>query len=313
MSGAAGGQQRRSGAVQPDVVTLAAYGSYVVIAGTIPVAVRLGGLELPPFWAAGLRFGLAAIGFGAIAILQRAPFPRGRALVGTILYGTVFFGVGIPLFYLGLSVAPAAVASIALALLPLATLLLGAVVGLAPLSVRGLAGGAVAAGGIVLIVMEQLGAAVPLMGLVALGATTLAYALALVLLKRVPPGHPTAANAIAMAIGTPILLGLSALAHEDWSVPTEGSTVASFLYLVLVATIVFFQLGLFAIGRLTAAAFSFAVLLAPAVTAVLAAVTLAESIMPTTIAGGLIVAGGVWLGVFSRERRSVAVPTRAQP
>ena len=94
-------------AVRTDRLTLAAYAANVVIAGSIPVAVRLGGLELPLFWAAGLRFGLAAIGFAFIALVQRAPFPRGRNLAGSAhLRNAVLRGRHPVLLMLGFSVVP---------------------------------------------------------------------------------------------------------------------------------------------------------------------------------------------------------------
>ena len=200
-------------------------------------------------------------------------------------------------------------------MLPLGTLLLGAAVGLAPLTARGLTGSAVAAAGIVVIVVEQLGASVPPLGLLALGATTLAYATALVLLKRVPPGHPTPANAIAMSIGTPIMLGLSVLAHEQWSIPTGPATLASFVYLVVVATILFYELGLFVIERLTAAAASYTDP-GPRRDGGPGSGDRRRSIEPTTILGGLFVVVGVWLGAFSSPRsrgEAAPVPTDTPP
>ena len=45
--------------MRPDRVTLAAFVGFVLIAGAVSVAIRLGSFELPPFWAATLRYAMA--------------------------------------------------------------------------------------------------------------------------------------------------------------------------------------------------------------------------------------------------------------
>jgi hypothetical protein len=52
----------------PDTLTLGAFVVLVVLGGGNFLAVRMSNLELPPFWGAGLRFGVAAALFGAIAL-----------------------------------------------------------------------------------------------------------------------------------------------------------------------------------------------------------------------------------------------------
>jgi drug/metabolite transporter (DMT)-like permease len=139
--------------VRRDRLTLAAFAVFVVIAGAVPVAIRLGSFELPPLWAAGLRFGVAAAILAGLAIASRAPFPRGAHLLGAVLSGLLFYGGVIPLLlYVGLSQAPAAVGSIAGAFDPPATLMLAALIGLERLTLRGVAGALVAAAGIGAIV-----------------------------------------------------------------------------------------------------------------------------------------------------------------
>jgi drug/metabolite transporter (DMT)-like permease len=285
--------------VRPDRLTLGAFAVVVVIGGVVPVAIRLGGFELPPLWAAGLRFGIGAMILGGLAIAAHAPFPRGAHLLGVVLFGLLLFGVSISLLYLGLIEAPAAVASIAGAFGPLATLLLAAAIGLERLTLRGLGGSLVAAAGIAAIVVDQLGAAVPLLALTALGGSTLAFAAALVSLKRLPLGDPKAGLAVGMAIGAPILLGLSAVNHEPWALPARNDTWVSFVFLVLVATVLNFRLGYFVVERWTASAFSYLGLISPLVTVLVAAIILAEPIRPTTIVGGALIVGGTWLGAFS--------------
>jgi drug/metabolite transporter (DMT)-like permease len=54
----------------PDTLTLGAFAVVTLGAGNF-LAVRMSNLELPPFWRAGLRFGLAAVSFVVISVSWR--------------------------------------------------------------------------------------------------------------------------------------------------------------------------------------------------------------------------------------------------
>ena len=77
-----------------DRLTLAAF--LVMVAGiggnviAIKYIARAG--DLDPLWAAASRFGVATAIFIVIARVQRAAFPRGRALAGALLYGALSLG-----------------------------------------------------------------------------------------------------------------------------------------------------------------------------------------------------------------------------
>jgi drug/metabolite transporter (DMT)-like permease len=75
-----------------DRATAAAFGLLVLIGGSNFVLVRLSNRELDPFWGAALRWGLASLISFAIVAVRRTALPRGRALVGVVLYGLLYFG-----------------------------------------------------------------------------------------------------------------------------------------------------------------------------------------------------------------------------
>jgi hypothetical protein len=81
--------------IRPDRTTLAAFATFVTLAGGNVIAVRsvsCEDCELDPFWAAASRFLLASLILAAIALVVRGGMPHGRALLGALLYG-VLIGV----------------------------------------------------------------------------------------------------------------------------------------------------------------------------------------------------------------------------
>ena len=110
-----------------DRTTLAAFGVFVTLAGGNVVAIRYvscEACELEPFWAAGSRFAIAAVILGAVALGLHAERPRGRGLLGAIVYGVLGFAAPFGLAYWGLQRASAGFGAVVLATIPLLTLLL---------------------------------------------------------------------------------------------------------------------------------------------------------------------------------------------
>jgi drug/metabolite transporter (DMT)-like permease len=107
-----------------DSTALAAFVVGTVLAGGNAVGVRVSNRELDPLWGAGLRFVLAACLLGAVMALMRLTLPRGRALLGVLLYGTLIFAGAFAFAYYALVRIHAGLGQTLLALVPLATLLL---------------------------------------------------------------------------------------------------------------------------------------------------------------------------------------------
>ena len=110
--------------------TLLAFAGIFILGGVNGTAIRIGERELAPLWYAALRFGLASLILLALAAARRSSLPRGRQLVGSVLYGVLAFGVTFGLVNWALVVAPAGVAQVILALVPLLTLLFAVAQGL---------------------------------------------------------------------------------------------------------------------------------------------------------------------------------------
>jgi hypothetical protein len=193
-----------------------AFAGVVLFGGLNIVAVKFSNQDSPPFFGAGLRFALAGTVFLAIAVIGKIPFPRGRALLGSVLYGIYGFVLAFGLVYWALQTLPASIAGVIVAAVPLFTLLLAAVQGLEPFRWRGLAGGALAVAGIAVLVGTPQDISVPLLPVLAVAAAALALSQAAIVIKKYPPCHPVATNVIALAIGAAALIPLSLLRGEDW-------------------------------------------------------------------------------------------------
>jgi drug/metabolite transporter (DMT)-like permease len=286
--------------------TLVAFGVAVVVGGLNFVAVRFSNRELPPFEGAALRFAAAALLFLAYAWVRGIALPRGRSLIGAVLFGLLGFSGAYAFLYWGLVSAPAAVGSVALALVPVVTPVLAAAHGLERIRIRSLAGGALAVAGIAVVVSGQLAASLPFASVIALLLAAAAAAESGVVIKYFPRSHPAATNAIAMGVGATALVLVSRIAGESWVVPTQPATLVAYGYIVA-STVVLFAMVLYVLGRWSASAASLLFPMQPLVTVVAASILAGEGIALPFIVGasivlvGVLVASGVGLPWSARR------------
>lgn len=298
-------------ATRPDWLTLTAFVLLAVFAGGNPVAVRFSNSGLPPFWGASLRFSVAALIFWVIVLVRGLALPKGRALVGAVIYGLLSIGGAYAGLYWGLVRAPAGLAGAVLALVPLMTLLFASAHGVERFRWRGLIGAAVATVGILVGVVGGFGGAVPVLSVLALVAGVACLAEAGVVFKLFPRSHPMVTNALALTTGTPLLLVLSRLTGEQWILPTGPNTWIAFAYLSLIGSVGVFYLYLHVLSRWTASATSYAFLLMPVSTVVIAALLAGEVITTSFVIGAALVIAGVWVGAIQRKPRQEPEVTEA--
>jgi drug/metabolite transporter (DMT)-like permease len=281
--------------VAPGLV-LAAFLAMVLLGGANFVAVRFSNAELPPFWGAGARFVISAVILALIGVVLRVPFPRGRTLVGASLYGLLGFGAFYAFAYVGLQEASAGSGAVLLSLAPLTTFLLALVQGQERFRWRALIGAMVALAGIV--VMFGAPGGVPLGSVVAFMGAAVAVGEAGVIAKRFPKAHPVSMNAAAMGVGSALLLILSRIAGESWSLPVRTATLTALLYLILLGSVGLFVLYLFILKRWTASRTAYAFVLFPVVASLMGLWLEGDPITPALALGGVIVLGGVYVGAL---------------
>ena len=291
-----------------DRVTTAAFLLMVIGIGGNVVGVRLIARagDLDPLWAAASRFLLATVIFTVAARVMRAPMPRGRALVGAVLYGALSIGAFFGFVYWGLQEAPAGLAGVVLATGPLLTFLFALAHRQERFRWDSAVGAAVVVVGTSVVFGSGLDAGVPITSLLAILAASACAAEGAVVVKAFPQVHPAARNAAAMAVGALILLVLMPVFGESFAIPRATSTWMAQIYLVTFGTVGVFALYLFVLGRWTASATSYEFVLAPLVGIALAAWLLGEPVTPTFLVGSVLVLIGVYVGALRPVRRRAA-------
>ena len=291
----------------PSRATVAAFFAIVVIGSPVFVAVRFSNEALPPFWGAALRFGPAGLVFLALALALRLGMPRGRALMGNVIYGVLNFGASYAFAYWALVSIGASLAAVLVAIVPLLTFLLAALHRIEPFRWRPLAGGLVAVAGVAIIFGQQLSADVPLLALLAMLAAIVCIAETSVVVKLFPTSHPVTSNAVGMLIGFVILATISVLTKEARSLPPDPVTWLSLSYLTLVAGVVMFGLYVYVVRSWSASATAYIFVLTPLLAVPLATWLANETVTPIFAAGAALVLLGVYVGALSGS------PARAAP
>jgi drug/metabolite transporter (DMT)-like permease len=283
----------------PTPATLVAFVFFVLIGGSNFVAVRFTLRELPPFYGAGVRFGVASFLLLAIAAVARIALPRGRTLVGAIVYGLLNFFVAYAFFYWGAQRVPAALGAVIFGAVPLMTLLLAAVQGVERLQWRSILGGAIAVVGVLVTVGAPANEAVPLLYLGAVVVSAVGAAQTAIVLKQFPGVSPVGMNAVGMGVGAALLLVTSFAFGEHWMLPARSATWFSLAFLVPIGSVLLFVLYVFIVQHWTATAASFQFVLFPVVSAVVAALVAHERLDATAAIGGLLALLGVYLGALA--------------
>lgn len=293
--------------MQRDRIALAAFLAGTVLAGGNAVGIRFSNRELEPFWGAGLRFLLAAGLLAAAMTILRLPFPRGRALLGAVLYGVLIFGGAFAFAYVALLRIHAGLGQTLLALVPLATLLLAVLQRQERLRAAPVAGTLLALLGIGIVFGVSGDETAPLLSLLAALGAVACFAQGTVVIRRFPPLHPVTLNAVGMATGAVFLLGLALLARDSIALPSHGETWLALAYMVVLGSGPVFVLYVVVVRLWSASRAAYSFVLIPIVTLLLSAWLDDEPVGAGLLVGGSLVLAGVYVGAL----RPVAVEARA--
>lgn len=280
----------------------------VLLIGFNAIGVRFTVMELSPFWSATLRFAPAALILFLLVFLLKLPLPKGRGLIGAMVYGALNFGGGYAFIYYGLGKVQPGMAQVILALVPLFTLLFAILHRQEHFSWRAMFGTLLAAAGIAFVFGEQLQINVPVLSLLALVFGAIFLSESSVVAKKFPANHPITTNAIGMSMGSVILFGLSLLRHEPLILPVKAKTWFSLAYLILFGSCVAFILFLYVLKKWTASGLSYQFVFLPFVTLTASALLSGEKLNSILIVGAVLVLLGVYIGVLYKPRKNAAEP-----
>lgn len=292
----------------PGRSVLFAFFLFILVGGGASVAIRMTYAELAPFWAGASRFTLGALVFWVLVFFRKLPVPKGRALLGAVLFGVLTIGLAFTLIGWGLVATPASRYQILMAMVPLLTIFLAYLHGIEAITPRGVFGSLLAVAGIAFTVGGASTSNVSLPHIAAIIIAAVLIAEGGVLIKKFPPNPPVVTSAIGMTVGAVILGIASLVSGEAWNIPTQTNTWLAFIYLVAFVTVVSFLLYMFVLNKWSASGTSYGFVIVPLVTIVVASTLAAEEITLNFLIGGGLVLAGVFVGVLLPSRtKAVAV------
>lgn len=239
-----------------------------------------------------LRFGIAALVFGAVRLVRRRPAPTGTALLGLVLMGVLYFVQG-ACYFASVDRGSPGLASLLLYAYPALVVILSAVV-LRQRSPRPvLVACAVALAGTAMIIGPTVGDGNP--SAIAFGLTTaFTYSGYIIIgsrvLERVDPIWSSTVIMGTAAVCNVVLYLLSSPRPEG---PSTGAAWAAVLALAVVSTVIpvaAFLAGLARIGPADASTLSS---IEPATSVLLSAVVIGETLTGWSVVGGALVIGAV--------------------
>lgn len=279
----------------------------VLLAGGNAVGIKVLSGEVEALLGASLRFGLSGLLFAILGLLLRVPVPHGRALAGAVLYGALAFGAAFGLGFTAIPMVGAGTFQLLFGLIPLMTLILAPLHGLEPIKPRALMGSSIALGGTAVLAFDRIALDVPPVGLGLAALAALMLAESGIVAKMTPRADPVATNAVGMLTGAALLLPLSVVIGEEWTLPVKADAWLALAYLVLAGSLAVFWLFLFVLRRWDASVVSFEFLLIPLATIPFSALLTHEVVTLDMLLGGLLILGGVYVGVVAGvpgERRT---------
>jgi drug/metabolite transporter (DMT)-like permease len=262
-----------------------------VIAATDPVTLGV------------FRFGTGFLLLLPIAFLLRSRWPSGKDWVAVVLLGIMFFFAFSVLFNLAYSFTTAARGALALSTMPIMTMLVGAALGVEPLTRRKAAGVSIAFAGVVVALVTGLGAAPDgawqgeLVMLCAVFCMSLFNVWSRPFIARSDPltfiTAGMGAAALCLLVWAFLIDGFSAV--EDFEVP-QWIAVA---YLGVLGSALIFFLWAFALGRTSPTKTAVTITVNPLFAAAVGALAIGEPIGINLIIGLVAVFSGIWIATNS--------------
>ncbi|MDX2203021.1 MAG: DMT family transporter [Hyphomicrobiaceae bacterium] len=269
------------------------------LGGTAAAVTRYLVGDADPVTLAILRWGIGFLCILPIALLLRVRFPQRADWAGVVGLGVCYFGVFFILYNIAMGLTTAARASLALSTLPLQTMVVGALLGIEPMTARKTAGVAIAMLGVFAALASGLGAAPEgaWRGELLMTGAVLCMAFYNVwsrpyVLRSSPLGYLT----VGMGAGAAVLLILGAASGRIWALATFGAPqwIAG-LYLGIGGGALAFVLWVLALQRASPTRVANTMTVNPLAAGLLATQLVGEAITPSLVIGLVAVLAGIWI------------------
>ena len=267
------------------------------------IFIKTSNKELPPLWGASLRYLVSALILLAVSKYFRITIPKGRALLGSVIYGVLAYAANSGLLYWALTSTNSSVASVIYSTIPLSTLLLASIFRLEKINRKAVIGSITVIAGIAIILFDEIKLSSNIVPLLAITLASIFAALSGIIIKKYPKSHPVTTNFVAMTAGGIMLFILSLILGEVWVIPSNLSTLTALSWLVTSSTISS-VLFIWVIKKWSASKASYVSVLSPIVTICSAIILSQSQISIYFMIGTVAILLGSSMGIISKSYSS---------
>lgn len=271
---------------------------FVILWATGFVVARLSAGHVAPLWFLSLRFPLALVFMGGVAVLQKARWPAPVPALHATVAGIFLHGFYLASNYWAVAHGlPGGVAALIVGLQPLITAFIASLLLKEQVSVRHWIGLAVGLLGIALVLSPKLNLSAgdgitPLTaGVTFLGAVSIAFGT--VYQKRFATGIDLATGGVYQYLGASLTVLLLAFFLEDFAFDNSVQAWTALAWSVIVLSIIAISLLMFMIREGAVSRVSSLIFLVPGVAALMTFVLFGESLNLIQISGMVVCAGAV--------------------
>lgn len=278
-----------------------------LIWGSTWVVIRIGSdAALPPFLAASIRFGIAALFLWGWMIAKRVALPHTSREWWTLLVNGVLAGGGsFSIVYWTSQYVPSGIQAVIFGTMPLWTILLSNwIFGRDKLSWHKMGGIVLGLAGLMLIFLPDLGSISneTLLAMALMLVAPLISAFSLVLTKNYTKSvSPVAINWVTTSVGSIVLTIVAMFTSDLDQLRLTPSHIGTILYLAIFGTIFTFSVYYQLLQDASAVTMSMIALVTPLIAVLAGWVFLQEQLFLHTILGAIGVLGGVWLAITDPE------------
>jgi drug/metabolite transporter (DMT)-like permease len=251
------------------------------------------------------RFGTGFLILLPLALLTKSRWPQGRDWIAVVLLGILFFFAFSVLFNLAYTFTTAARGALTLSTMPLTTMLVGAALGVEPITTRKTLGVLIAMAGVFLALMLGLSGAPAgaWRGELVMLAATLCMSFYNVWSRPfIARSDPLAFLTAGMGAAALCLLVWALLIHGFDAVPQFGwPQWLAISYLGVIGSAGAFILWVFALGRISPTRTAVTITVNPVFASIVGALAIGEGIGLNLIAGLVAVAAGIWIATTGSQ------------